>query len=113
MNKKSLEEMSPVAPISYQDSKIFCPKRYFFKMGKVFGNLAKVNGIVFFRLSPYEQKAFSGMFTEGIPNLIRRFRSQVLRISPFIAFTYTLYRWGEETNHKLARKNPKDYINDT
>lgn len=51
-------------------------------MGKEFGNLAKISGVVYFRLSPYEQKAFKGMVTDGVPNLIRRFQSRVFRVVP-------------------------------
>jgi len=51
-------------------------------MGKQFGNLYKINGIVYFRLSPYEQKAFKGLISEGVPNTIRRFQSSVLRVAP-------------------------------
>jgi len=51
-------------------------------MGKEFGNLYKINGIVFFHLSPYEQKAFKGLISEGVPNLIRRFQGSVFKITP-------------------------------
>lgn len=51
-------------------------------MGKQFGNLAKINGVVYFRLSPYEQKAFKGIISEGVPNLIRRINDRVFRIAP-------------------------------
>lgn len=51
-------------------------------MGKQFGNLAKINGIVFFRLSPYEQKPFKGIISEGVPNLVRRFQNRVFRVAP-------------------------------
>jgi ubiquinol-cytochrome c reductase subunit 8 len=51
-------------------------------MGLKFGNLAKINGVVYFRLSPHEQKAFKGMFSEGFPNMMRRFQNNVFRIAP-------------------------------
>ncbi|KAL0125078.1 hypothetical protein PUN28_004313 [Cardiocondyla obscurior] len=82
-------------------------------MGKQFGNLAKVSGIVFFRLSPYEQKAFGGIFKEGIPNTIRRFQSNVFYVVPPFMLTYLVLSWAKEKNHALSRKNPKDYENDT
>lgn len=50
--------------------------------GLHFGNLAKIRGIVYFRLSPYEQKAFGGVIDHGVPNIIRRMREQVLRVVP-------------------------------
>ncbi|XP_050452096.1 cytochrome b-c1 complex subunit 8-like [Cataglyphis hispanica] len=82
-------------------------------MGKQFGNLAKINGIVFFRLSPYEQKAFKGIIAEGLPNLLRRFQDRVFRVAPFFMFSYLLVNWAKETNDAFSRKNPKDYENDT
>ncbi|XP_020290638.1 cytochrome b-c1 complex subunit 8-like [Pseudomyrmex gracilis] len=81
-------------------------------MGKQFGNLAKINGIVYFRLSPYEQKAFKGMISEGVPNLIRRINDRVFRIAPFFMCTYLIISWAKEKNKSLSRKNPKDYEND-
>ncbi|XP_011631333.1 cytochrome b-c1 complex subunit 8 [Pogonomyrmex barbatus] len=82
-------------------------------MGKYFGNLAKINGIVFFRLSPYEQKTFKGIISEGVPNTIRRIQGNIFRIAPFFMFSYLLVSWANEKNHALSRKNPKDYENDT
>ncbi|XP_029165727.1 cytochrome b-c1 complex subunit 8-like [Nylanderia fulva] len=82
-------------------------------MGKQFGNLAKINGIVYFRLSPYEQKAFKGLISEGVPNLARRFYDRVFRVAPFFMFSYLLVNWAKEKNNILSRKNPKDYENDT
>jgi len=51
-------------------------------MGLKFGNLAKINGVVFFRLSPHEQKPFKGVISEGVPNMVRRFQSNVFRVAP-------------------------------
>lgn len=51
-------------------------------MGAHFGELAKIRGIVYYKLSPYEQKAFTGVFQNGVPNLFRRFRSSVFRVVP-------------------------------
>lgn len=51
-------------------------------MGAHFGELAKIRGIVYYKLSPYEQKAFAGVIQNGIPNLFRRFRSSVFRVVP-------------------------------
>ncbi|XP_032673467.1 cytochrome b-c1 complex subunit 8 [Odontomachus brunneus] len=82
-------------------------------MGKHWGNLAKISGIVYFRLSPYEQKAFKGMISEGVPNMVRRFQGSVFRIAPFFMGTYLIMSWATETNKAISRKNPKDFENDT
>ncbi|EFN86755.1 cytochrome b-c1 complex subunit 8 [Harpegnathos saltator] len=82
-------------------------------MGKYFGNLAKISGVVYFRISPYEQKALKGVISDGVPNLIRRLKGNVFRIAPIFMGTYLLMCWADETNRALHRKNPKDYENDT
>ncbi|CAL1283128.1 unnamed protein product [Larinioides sclopetarius] len=51
-------------------------------MAKGFGELAKIRGVIHYRLSPYEQNIFAGMFSKGLPNLVRRIRSQILYVAP-------------------------------
>ncbi|XP_017876776.1 cytochrome b-c1 complex subunit 8 [Ceratina calcarata] len=80
-------------------------------MGLHFGNLAKVTGITYFRLSPYEQRAFAGLL-DGSGRWVKRMRSGFLRAAPFFMGTYMAQAWATETNHKLHRKDPKDYEND-
>jgi len=50
--------------------------------GQHFGNLAKVHGIVTYKLSPFEQRAFAGAISKGLPNMVRRFRSNVFIVTP-------------------------------
>ena len=53
------------------------------KMGRHFGNLGtRVNGLIYYTLSPMEQKAFAGYFTKSVPNFLRRIQSQILRVGP-------------------------------
>ena len=49
--------------------------------GKHFGELAKVRGIIQFRISPHEQRAFAGAISQGIPNFIRRIRSEIFFVA--------------------------------
>lgn len=51
-------------------------------MGGHFGELAKVRGIVVHKISPFEQRAFAGVVSKGIPNTFRRFRANVFRVVP-------------------------------
>lgn len=51
-------------------------------MGHGFGELAKVYGIVTYKLSPFEQRAFAGAISKGVPNMVRRFRSNVFTVAP-------------------------------
>ncbi|KAI4499102.1 hypothetical protein M0802_005685 [Mischocyttarus mexicanus] len=81
-------------------------------MGLQFGNLYKLRRIVYFRLSPHEQKAFKGAISEGIPNIIRRFRSSVFHYAPIFGINYMVYLWAKDTEYKLSRKNPDLYKDD-
>ena len=52
-------------------------------MGVKFGNLpCTVRGRVSYALSPFEQRAFAGAVSNGIPNLFKRFYGQVFRVTP-------------------------------
>ncbi|XP_044737340.1 cytochrome b-c1 complex subunit 8 [Chrysoperla carnea] len=81
-------------------------------MGKHFGELAKVRGIITYKLSPFEQKAFAGVVSQGLPNVFRRVLANVLRVAPPFALAYLVYDWGEKEHARLQRKNPADYAND-
>ncbi|KAG8230135.1 hypothetical protein J437_LFUL010627 [Ladona fulva] len=81
-------------------------------MGRHFGELAKIRGIIQYRLSPFEQKAFAGAISHGVPNMFRRFRSNVFRVAPPLVVGYLVYDQVEKYHHHLNRKNPKDFEND-
>jgi ubiquinol-cytochrome c reductase subunit 8 len=52
-------------------------------MGRKFGNLGTtVRGIIHYSLSPFEQRAFAGVISHGVPNTLRRIRSQIFRVAP-------------------------------
>lgn len=51
-------------------------------MGKHFGELAKIRGLISYKLSPHEQRAYAGAISNGIPNIFRRFRESVFRVAP-------------------------------
>ena len=81
-------------------------------LGQHWGELAKYRNIVTVRLSPYELNPMSGLITKGVPNLLRRIRGQIFRISPPFIVAYVIYDWAEAENARISRKNPKDYEND-
>ncbi|XP_027229045.1 cytochrome b-c1 complex subunit 8 [Penaeus vannamei] len=81
-------------------------------MGKGFGELAHVRGIIKYSLSPFEQRAFAGAIKYGVPNLFRRFRGQVLRVAPPFIIGYMVYQTVEGRHTQLMRKNPSDFEND-
>ncbi|KAK3719828.1 hypothetical protein RRG08_040130 [Elysia crispata] len=82
-------------------------------MGMKWGNMAtNVRGLVMYSLSPYEQKAFAGAFSQGVPNMFRRFRGQVFRVVPPFIGGYLIYQWAQEEHERLMRKDPKEFLND-
>ncbi|KAF4521462.1 hypothetical protein B566_EDAN001759 [Ephemera danica] len=74
-------------------------------MGRHFGELAKVRGIITYRLSPFEQRAFAGAISKGVPNVIRRIRSTLL-------ISWLIYDQVEKMHHHMLRKDPKEFEND-
>ncbi|NXK65221.1 QCR8 protein, partial [Sylvietta virens] len=81
-------------------------------MGKHFGNLARVRHVITYSLSPFEQRALPNVLSHGIPNMGRRFASQVLKVVPPLAVSYLIYSWGTQEFERLKRKNPADYEHD-
>lgn len=59
-------------------------------MGHGFGQLYKLRGIITYRLSPFEQKAFARIISHGVPNTIRRIAENFLYIVPR-EYYYLLY----------------------
>ncbi|NXG23588.1 QCR8 protein, partial [Grallaria varia] len=81
-------------------------------MGKHFGNLARVRHVITYSLSPFEQRAVPNVLSHGVPNVMRRFRSQVLKVVPPFVVGYLIYSWGTQEFERLKRKNPADYEHD-
>lgn len=101
-------------------------------MGHGFGELYKLRGIVTYRLSPFELKAFAGAISHGFPNILRRIKDEVLYVVPrmynsvdcifsyllnvlliaALALGYLVYDQVEKRHQQLMRKNPADYEND-
>lgn len=51
-------------------------------MGKIFGELYKIRGIVYYRLSPFELKAFHGAISKGFGRTLRRIFENVPYAGP-------------------------------
>ncbi|NXL71622.1 QCR8 protein, partial [Leptocoma aspasia] len=81
-------------------------------MGKHFGQLARVRHVITYSLSPFEQQALPDIVAKGVPNVGRRFASQVLKVVPPLAIGYLIYSWGTQEFERLKRKNPADYEHD-
>lgn len=80
--------------------------------GQHFGELMKIRGIVVHKISPYEQKAFAGALSKGVPNTFRRISAQFFRVVPPFIVGYFFYSYIEGLHHGYLRKNPKDFEND-
>ena len=74
-----------------------------------FGQLATVRGTTRYHISPFEQKAFAGLITKGIPNTLWRIRVSVLDVAPPFILGYLLYVWGEAEHDRLQRKQPGQF----
>ncbi|CAH1370539.1 cytochrome b-c1 complex subunit 8 [Tenebrio molitor] len=81
-------------------------------MGHGFGQLHKLRGIITYRVSPFELKAFSGMISHGLPNMVRRIREEIFYVVPPFVIAYVVYDQVEKEHHRLMKKNPADYEND-
>jgi ubiquinol-cytochrome c reductase subunit 8 len=82
-------------------------------MGKGFGNLGvRVRHIITFSLSPYEQRAFAGMFSKSPGNLLRRISDNVIFVAPGFICAGLIYYFGTKDHDRRLKKNPEDYIND-
>lgn len=82
-------------------------------MGGEFGNLKNdIRGIITTKLSPFEQKAFKGIISHGIPNSLKRIGSNIPYIVPPFIIGYLVYDWTVTTHHHSLRKNPAEFAND-
>ncbi|KAK3611100.1 hypothetical protein CHS0354_000107 [Potamilus streckersoni] len=76
-------------------------------MGRHFGNIAKVSGIVTYTLSPFEQRAFANAIKKGVPNMIRRIREQIFIVAPPFVLAYLVYDYATKEHHRLMTKAGK------
>lgn len=82
-------------------------------MGADFGELkTNIRGVVTTSLSPFEQKAFKGIISHGVPNSIKRIGSNIPFIVPPMIIGYLVYDWATHAHHESLRKNPADFVND-
>lgn len=79
----------------------------------ILGNLGiRVKHIITYSLSPYEQKAFAGVISKGVPNIIRRATEEIPFMLPGLGTAWLVYYFGTKDFHRRQRKNPADYEND-
>merc|ERR1711992_235748 len=88
------------------------------RLAKGFGELpltggVGVRGVTKYSLSPFEQKAFAGFLGKGIPNTLRRIKSEFFYVVPPFAIGYLIYDWGEREHERLQRKQPGQFDHET
>lgn len=83
------------------------------RMGKIFGSLGvHARHIIQYSLSPFEQRAFAGLFSHSPGNLLRRFMEEVFYIVPGLTSGYLVYHYAKKDFDRRQRKNPADYENE-
>ena len=93
---------------------ILCDTVYFLcRMGKIFGNLGvHARHIIQYSLSPFEQRAFAGFYTNSPGNLLRRFMEEAFYIVPGMTTGFLVYYYAKKDFNRRQRKNPADYENE-
>ncbi|KAF6213730.1 hypothetical protein GE061_011452 [Apolygus lucorum] len=80
--------------------------------GHGFGELGVyIRGLVTYKLSPFEQKAFAGA-SNFLPKTARRIGTSSVFIVPPFLLGYLIFSEVEKKFHQMCRKNPEDYVND-
>ena len=83
-------------------------------MGRHFGGLGvRVSRMVSVSLSPYELKPFAGIFSKGLPNIIRRCTQEFFIVVPPLLATYLTYDYVGKRAALEARKNPASFEHET
>ncbi|EFN73503.1 Cytochrome b-c1 complex subunit 8 [Camponotus floridanus] len=82
-------------------------------MGLQFGNLPiRIRRVVYYGLSPMEQRAWAKSVTHGIPNLINRAICALPTMLPGFIMSAVVYKWSIAEYERCNRKDPKLYEND-
>ncbi|XP_028037604.1 cytochrome b-c1 complex subunit 8-like [Bombyx mandarina] len=81
-------------------------------MGKHFGELGFIRGIVYYKMSPHEQKAYAGAITKGIPNFVTRMLATIAYWLPPAIIGTCIYKYVEEAHHASLRKDPRDFMDE-
>ncbi|KYQ60373.1 Cytochrome b-c1 complex subunit 8, partial [Trachymyrmex zeteki] len=78
-----------------------------------FGNLPiRIRRIVYYSLSPLEQRAWAKSITHGIPNLLSRAMRVLPTMLPGFIMSAMIYTWSTAAYDRYTRKDPKLYEND-
>ncbi|XP_076231213.1 cytochrome b-c1 complex subunit 8 [Calliopsis andreniformis] len=83
-------------------------------MGLEMGDLpVRIRRVVYYALSPTEQKVWAKTVSHSLPNLFMRAMRALPSMTPGFLMTVWCVIWGEATFKRVHRKDPKLYENDT
>ena len=77
-----------------------------------FGQFAYSKNIITYNISPFEQKAFAGVTSNGFLNVWRRFSTKALISLPPLMLCYWAVGHMNSQHAVLARKNPAEFENE-
>jgi len=83
------------------------------RLGQGFGQLATIRGTTKYHLSPFEQKAFAGIISHGVPNTLWRIKCNILYWLPPFLLGYAVYDGVEKEHDRLQRKKPGEFDHET
>lgn len=66
-----------------------------------------------YHLSPFEQKAFAGIITHSIPNVLWRIKCSIMYVAPPFIIGYVIYETVEKEHDRLQRKQPGQFDHET
>ena len=73
------------------------------RLGLGFGNLGvTVRGTTKYHISPLEQKAFAGAFSQGLPNTLWRIRKSVFIVLPPFIMSYLIFTETEKEHERYG-----------
>ncbi|XP_036149700.1 cytochrome b-c1 complex subunit 8-like [Monomorium pharaonis] len=82
-------------------------------MALKFGKLARIHRVVYYGLSPLEQRAWAKSITHGLPNVLNRGIRLLPTMLPGFIMSIVIYTWSNAAHDRYTRKDPKLYENDT
>ncbi|KAL6258559.1 hypothetical protein P5V15_010514 [Pogonomyrmex californicus] len=82
-------------------------------MALKFGKLpVRIYRIIYYSLSPLEQRIWAKSMTHEIPNLFRRAMHVLPTMLPGFIMSAGIYKWSIAAHDRYTRKDPKLYEND-
>ncbi|XP_063934410.1 cytochrome b-c1 complex subunit 8-like isoform X2 [Zophobas morio] len=82
-------------------------------MGGKWGYFQHARGIVYYAISPFEQRVFAGFWKKQADIWSTRIRENFFYVVPPYALMFAVMIWAEAEYKRIHRKDPKQYEHDT